>query len=149
MRIATVLLMRQAKPPTRIKTMNCTCTNNPELPKPQPHAIGCPMSNENRLKNANVLEISGLRWFQRSYGNTYHTVQIRIDGETVFTSECTYGYGSGYMQTAMEWLESNGYLDNCPEDKRRSWAFRDQWLKSHNCQLIDSVNDVLRQRDLH
>jgi hypothetical protein len=39
------------------------------------------------------LHIEGRRWFQRTAGNTYHTVRIFIDGECVHTSDRTYGYG--------------------------------------------------------
>lgn len=65
------------------------------------------------MKKINTMKIEGKRWFQRSYGNTYHTVKIYVDGE-ILKSEITYGYGSHYLQTAAELLKENGY--EIPED---------------------------------
>lgn len=33
------------------------------------------------MKNIKTLEVIGKRWFQRSYGNTYHTATIIVNGE--------------------------------------------------------------------
>ena len=52
----------------------------------------------------NVTHISGRRWFQRSYGNTYHTVTLFFDDGTFETSEQTYGYDDCYLQTAYEMM---------------------------------------------
>ena len=101
------------------------------------------MSNNKITKS---IEIHGLRWFQKSYGNTYHTVAVVIDGETVYTSERTYGYGSSYQQTAMAWLIENGYVD--ASEKHWCWQFVES-LKASGIVVIDCVNDVPRQKDLH
>ena len=42
------------------------------------------------MKKINTMKIEGKRWFQRSYGNTYHTVKIYVNDE-VLKSEITYG----------------------------------------------------------
>jgi len=60
--------------------------------------------------------ITGRRWFQKSYGNTYHTatMEVRdIDGNTVYTYKSgeRYGYGEQFITTAMEYLLEAGYLD--------------------------------------
>lgn len=86
------------------------------------------------------LEIHGRRWFQKSYGNTYHTVTIVLDGVTVYKSGKTYGYGSQYVQTAIEWLRSVGHL---PDD----YSGFTEGLR----ELFDytgTVQDVPRERDL-
>ena len=59
------------------------------------------------MKKIESMRIEAKRWFQRSYGNTYHTVKVFVNGEAL-TSEITYGYGSHYLQTAAELLEDNG-----------------------------------------
>jgi len=55
------------------------------------------------------IEIHGKRWFQKTYGNTYHTARIYVGDELVVTTPIHYGYGDQYLQTAKEWLQRNGY----------------------------------------
>ncbi len=62
------------------------------------------------LKAKSSITVIGRRWFQRTYGNTYHTAEILIDGISVHKTAKTYGYGSCYEQSAAEWLESAGVL---------------------------------------
>lgn len=57
-----------------------------------------------------TLTVIGRRWFQRTAGNTYHTVRIIVDGAHVHTSKITYGYEAAYEQTAADWLESQGLI---------------------------------------
>ena len=85
-----------------------------------------------------VFHISGRRWFQRSYGNTYHTVTIYKDGAAVFTSPRSYGYGDMFLQTAVNWLRANGY----PDLDYGTRALREELGATYE------VNDVARERDL-
>ena len=57
------------------------------------------------------LHISARRWFQKTYGNTYHSVNIYIDGQMVHRVPFAYGYGEQWLQTAIDWLRLNGYPD--------------------------------------
>lgn len=72
------------------------------------------------MKKINTMKIEGKRWFQRSYGNTYHTVKVFVNDE-VLESEVTYGYGSHFLQTAAELLKENGY--EIPEDNGKAYAY--------------------------
>jgi hypothetical protein len=56
-----------------------------------------------------TLQLIGRRWFDRTYGNTYNSVAIYVDGELVASLPYGYGYADYYLQRAMEWLEKNGY----------------------------------------
>ncbi len=95
------------------------------------------------------LMIIGHRWFQKTYGNTYNTAQIIVDGETVHKTQMQYGYGEHYLDIAADWLEANGYM---PE--RRHYAnggsepmwqyFRDDRGVKYLYQTID----VQRKKDL-
>ena len=58
-----------------------------------------------------MLHIEGRRWFQRTYGNTYHSVRIYRGGEQIAHIPFSYGYGDGFLQTAIDWLRANGYPD--------------------------------------
>jgi hypothetical protein len=89
------------------------------------------------MKKINTMKIKGKRWFQRSYGNTYHTVKVFVNGE-VLKSEITYGYGSHYLQTAAELLKENGY--DIPEDNGKAYAYV--------AKFQHTVEDVKRKKDL-
>jgi len=56
------------------------------------------------------LHIEGRRWFQKTYGNTYHSVRIFKDGQVIAHLPYQYGYGDGYLQTALDWLRANGNI---------------------------------------
>lgn len=56
-----------------------------------------------------ALHIEGRRWFQRTYGNTYHTVRIYEADRPVVVLGPTYGYGDAFLQTAVEYLRAHGY----------------------------------------
>jgi hypothetical protein len=86
------------------------------------------------------LHIEGRRWFQRTYGNTYHTVRIFIDGELVHTSERTYGYDDCFLQTALDWLKANRFA---PTDAKYGTLYLRETLGGSY-----SVIDVKRQKDL-
>ena len=90
-----------------------------------------------------TLSIHGRRWFQRTYGNTYHSVKVSIDGKEVFTVPFEYGYGDGYLQTAVDGLKERGLL---PGNARYGTLY----LREESGYQFDySVTDVERKRDLH
>lgn len=60
------------------------------------------------MKKIKTLEISAKRWLQKSYGNTYHTTTVVVNGEEL-KSNITYGYGNHYLTTAAELLRENGF----------------------------------------
>lgn len=84
--------------------------------------------------------IVGKRWFQKTYGNTYHTVKI-IDlesGKTIVDTPRTYGYGEHWKQTAYEELTKLGLVEK-----------KDRFNHALNQErFICEVLDVPRQRDL-
>lgn len=84
--------------------------------------------------------ILGKLWFQKSYGNTYHSVKI-IDlenGETVSVIPKTYGYGEQYRQTAYDKLVSLGLVDK-----------KDRFNHELNFKrFVYQRLEVLRERDL-
>ena len=97
-----------------------------------------PWNNKPKMKS---LEIFGRRWFQRGPGNTYHTVQVVIDGKTVWKSVRTYGYDDAYEQTAAAWLKEQGFIDrdDCP-----LWRY----CLDHGIKYQKYATDVQRRKDL-
>lgn len=89
------------------------------------------------MEKINTLEIIGRRWFQKSYGSTYHTVTVIVNGEEL-KSGITYGYGSHYLTTAAELLKTNGYV--VPDDNGEAYALMTKYEHT--------VTDVKRKKDL-
>jgi hypothetical protein len=92
------------------------------------------------------IHVSGRRWFQKSYGNTYNTVTIH-NGEESVNLPIEYGYGNYFLQRAQEWLGKNGFpeLAEKYENGCNKVNFT-IWLREHGGSY--SVADVARQRDL-
>jgi hypothetical protein len=84
--------------------------------------------------------IEGRRWFQRGPGNTYHSVRIWDKGQLIATLPAQYGYGDQYLQTALDWLKTNGLVPATAE-------YGTQYLRE-TLHASYSVIDVARQKDL-
>lgn len=89
------------------------------------------------MKEIKTLKITGKRWFQKSYGNTYHTVTVLVNGEEL-KSGITYGYGNHYLTTAAELLKANSY--NIPSDNGKAFAMMTKYEHT--------ATDVKRKKDL-
>lgn len=105
------------------------------------------------------LHIEGRRWFQRGPGNTYHSVRIFKEGTLLVTLPYQYGYGEGYLQTALDWLRDNGHIpDECQRCKASRGTHNSSdhgFLPHYGTQYIReelggtySVVDVGRKSDL-
>jgi len=97
------------------------------------------MSTENTTKKPT--HISGRRWFQKSYGNTYHSVTINSDDDKSEYLPMEYGYGDYYLQRAEAWIKANYDYPN--PDKLQGTRFLREV-----CGITWSVADVRRERDL-
>lgn len=95
--------------------------------------------NDTQSKPNSHFHISGKRWNGNIYGNTYHSVEIFHDGSLIVRLPYQYGYGDQFLQTAIDWLKGNGYIDS-PEYGTR---YLRETLKSSY-----SVADVRRKGDL-
>jgi len=94
------------------------------------------------------LHIEGRRWFQRSYGSTYHTAHIFIDGECVHVTPEEYGYGDHYLSTALDWLEANGHIAERHRGRNGSAKPCGTLFVRETLGASYSVIDVARERDL-
>ena len=89
------------------------------------------------MEKIETLKIYGRRWFQKSYGNTYHTVTVIVNGEEM-KSGITYGYGNHYLQTAADMLRNAGY--DIPENNSEAYAM----MTKYEHEAVD----VNRKKDL-
>lgn len=90
------------------------------------------------------VEFQARRW-NDSYGNTYHVVDVYVNGSFVGSSPKTYGYGSQYEQTGLEILKKNGFFPRALNNySGATWRF----FKDRNIEFLSRAKDVKRQRDL-
>lgn len=104
------------------------------------------MKTKSGLKIESIT-IIGRRWFQRTYGNTYHTCVVLVNGQQVYEAPQEYGYGDQYVETGARWLEKFGYMnrkkyDNGGHEPVRIWAERNGIAFDYR------ASDVARERDL-
>ena len=93
------------------------------------------------------ITIIGRRWFTTTYGNTYFSAEIYVNGKHVHKINCEYGYESMYLQSAFYWLDENGYTNR---ERNLNGMFKPIWryCKENGIELVNSVTDVSRKRDL-
>lgn len=112
--------------------------------RPRAEAAKAPSKRKPKIQN---IEVIGRRWFQKSYGNTYNTVQIRVNGDLVASLPKDYGYGEMYYQRAGQWLIENGWI-KAKKSPHGGYpplhVFRDQGKFKLNYYAID----VPREKDL-
>lgn len=97
-----------------------------------------------KRKKPKSITIIGRRWFARTYGNTYHSAEILVDGVPVGKIQA-YGYGDQYVYNAMSWLAKNEYIKGYGDDQHSiPW----RWAEDNKVVLTYTVSDVARQKDL-
>ena len=95
-----------------------------------------------KLKSFKLIIIEGRRWFQKTYGNTYHTVTVTVKHarkpDVTLKSAQQYGYGDTYRQTAAAMLSEYfaNYQDMCDV------------MRSDRERFYITCHDVSRERDL-
>lgn len=94
-----------------------------------------------KLKKSDQVVVIGRRWFERVNGNTYHSVNVSVNGEWLDGIDFTYGYDSMYEQNALELLKKHyNNLNNISSLWRIKYDI--------GCKLISTVSDVQRRKDL-
>lgn len=102
--------------------------------------IGSIGSTKSKLKK--VL-FQARRW-QDSSGNTYHVVDVYVNGRYLDQSKVTYGYGRQYEQTGAKILAENGYYPRALKNVYNVYDF----FRKRGIQFEAEHKDVKRKRDL-
>lgn len=104
--------------------------------------------------NFTAVHVEGRRWFDSTYGNTYHSVVVSVEpsfdpGQWVEVARqpFTYGYGEQYLQTALELLQEGKLLPKLEYENGYGLTLQ-RTLEHLGIELEHSVSDV-RKRDLH
>lgn len=82
------------------------------------------------------------RWFQRSNGNTYHSVNVYKNGELLDRVPFTYGYGNHYEQTALAMLQK---LSIASPETTVFWKWQEEYGRD---KVLVICEDVKRKKDL-
>jgi hypothetical protein len=94
-----------------------------------------------KIRKGDIITIAGKRWFDRINGNTYHSVEIWVNGQETGYIPFRYGYGDHYVQTARTHLSEHYELPIADNDP--TWKLRD-----HGVMVNTTVADVKRKKDL-
>lgn len=100
------------------------------------------------MKKMSILMVLGRRWFCRGPGNTYHSSTIYVDGDCVHKVDFAYGYGQQYEESALQWLEKNGYLPGLEHHKNGSHESLWRYCERMGIKYSQDVTDVPRKKDL-
>jgi len=99
-------------------------------------------------KKVRSITVIGRRWFDKTYGNTYHSASIMVNGECVHKIPFSYGYENQYEWNARMWLAENGFLpgiesrDGAPGESL--WRYCERLGITYASEVVD----VARKRDL-
>jgi hypothetical protein len=92
--------------------------------------------------------VIGRRWFQKTYGNTYHSAEIFVDGQKVHYIDYTYGYGDQYLYNARNWLRDNGYLPGIKDSPGTPGEALWRYCERNGIIFTYSAINVQRKKDL-
>lgn len=107
------------------------------------------MTSKNIEMRPQSIEVNGRRWFRRGPGNTYHSVEIIVDGDVVHVTPYAYGYDDQYLWTARQWLKKNGYLPGIEDYKNGGGESIWRYCERVGCSFTYSIEDVKRKKHLH
>lgn len=89
-----------------------------------------------------TIVIKATEWFDKTYGNSYFSARVFIDGELKFFLPFQYGYGEHYIDMAFEVLIKNKVLKYVK--KRPLWKY----CKDNNIELVTCKRETLK-RDMY
>lgn len=101
-----------------------------------------------RKKKVKTIVLVGRRWFNRGPGNTYHSVEIYVNGACVHKIPFAYGYGEQYEYNARVWLDENGYLPGIENREGTPGEAIWRYCERKKITYSRTVTDVTRKKDL-
>ena len=97
------------------------------------------------MKTFKLIIIDARRWFDKTWGNTYHSVTVTVKharkADLVLRCDFAYGYGEQYLQTAHEMLHQAGYFGPDYSDFRGA-------MRNDRKKFYVTCTDVARKKEL-
>jgi hypothetical protein len=94
------------------------------------------------------LVIIGRRWFQKTYGNTYHSVDVIVDGKSIGRVDFAYGYDGQYRESAKAILGKAGLLPGIESYSHGGTESLFRYCERKRITFTDTITDVGRKADL-
>ena len=105
------------------------------------------------MQKFGTVTIDARRYRDRTYGNTYHSVSVYVDGVLVGVEPYTYGYGDQWKQTAHTLLQKAGMFletgERLQSGMDKDYYDFENYVRDHRNKFVMSVVDVARKSDLH
>ncbi len=100
------------------------------------------------LSEVECVHIQARRWFQKSYGNTYFSLQVdvEVNGKLieVVNVPFEYGYGDHYDTVALQQFKGAVNIDKPLAD----YCYLSRALKESGMTVYNHCSDVARKKDL-
>lgn len=94
-------------------------------------------------KKVKSVRFDARKW-QDSFGNTYHVVDVYVNGRYLDSSKVTYGYGNYYEITGAKVLSENGYYPRALNNVSNVYSF----FRKRGIDFDSNSEFVKRKRDL-
>jgi hypothetical protein len=98
------------------------------------------MKTETQTKIRDLF-IEGRAWFDKTYGNTYHSVRIWANGDVIGQVGLRYGYDDMYKYTALEFLKRFGLVS---EDARQLWDLKQNGVNVYSVLTYGKKSELFK-----
>ena len=89
--------------------------------------------------------IEGREWFDRTYGNSYFSARIWVDGKWIATLPFQYGYGDHFKSVAVSALVAEGFIPEQYEN-RALWVVADEMkFDCYTAKAITNKNQMFKE----
>lgn len=87
--------------------------------------------------------IEGREWTDKTYGNTYFSARVWVDGNIVAVLPFQYGYGDMFLFEAASVLKDMGYLEN---DETALWNIaRDMGFDLYRTLSVTKKSEMFKE----
>jgi len=97
------------------------------------------------------LVVIAQRWFDKAWGNTYHSCAVVLNGKEIGFIPFEYGYDEQYKNTALTILQNNGYFNSgeqCDNGYPKDSENFHNFCIGNRDRVLFYCTDVDRKRDL-
>jgi hypothetical protein len=98
------------------------------------------------------IHVDAKRWFDKTYGNTYHSVKVYVNNELIGENSFCYGYDQAWQQTAHEILMKKGYFQktglSLSSGANKDYYNFITWIRDNRENYTYNVTDVNKRKDL-
>ena len=103
-------------------------------------------------KNINNITIIARKWFQKTYGNTYHSVKVYVNNKLIGYNSFEYGYGDHYLQTAHKLLQDANIYEDTGKmlggGGNSDYYNFQQDMRNYRDKFLINVCDVERKKEI-